>query len=628
MSTKRKLATALATAGLLAGIFGSTLAPVAQAKTLKAGLVQSEIRGNVEDDIQAVYYGNTLVDTSLTGSDSAPFAIYSPEYNDGQGAINNALCTYVDSTEIEATDGNDLIDSDDVSASVTTSGGLLVTGADQTGSYTGGWSSTASDWGTSYSDENVMDGVSFCVTANDDDTSVKLSVVTVKINGQVAATLNIQVIGPGKSISAVDRTGGWVAMNNNSIAKALQFTFKDAAGTSMWLPLVDATDYTVLDNGGGDNPIEIYWDAGYDSWYYYLQFYRDALSSGDEEVTGDSVDYNAQYRRADFDANFCDGDEDAIGSSHSVMAIMDRDDDYSGELSAKDFKSNVITIKCSAAGDEAVVTGIDFGAVTTIELGGSTPLYVRIQDGYGNPMGLGSAETIDPGFNDGYIYNPYTEDDAAAFIPSPLHVDDSVPYDTDSERWLVNHGANFEYEATSDLNATCDGGTWEDGTEDGNAPTSGDDLTDYMKAGPDNAGAGNVIVCYYASNIMEDLGTNYVKLPLAYPYPSGLAGILGNSAVTFKASINVVRDMGATSAFGAALKVGKKTVSITGPVGAKVTFVVEDSAGNVKTYLRTVDAADKKAKFVFKKAGTFDVYAMFGDNVTPIARIKVLAKYL
>jgi hypothetical protein len=193
---------------------------------------------------------------------------------------------------------------------------------------------------------------------------------------------------------------------------------------------------------------------------------------------------------------------------------------------------------------------------------------------------------------------------------------------------LINHGANTEYESSSDSNASCDGGTWEDGIEDGNAPTSGDDLTDYMKAGPDNAGAGKMIVCYYASNLTEDLGTNYIKLPLAYPYPSALAGAIGNSPVTFKASINVVRDTGATSAFGTALKVGKKTVSITGPVGAKVTFVVEDSAGNVKTYVRTVDATDKKAKFVFKKAGTFDVYAMYGDSLTPLARIKVLAKYL
>jgi len=381
-------------------------------------------------------------------------------------------------------------------------------------------------------------------------------------------------------------------------------------------------------DGGGDNPIETTWDAGYDSWYYYLEFYRDSMSTGDEDVSGGSVDYNTQFRRADFDSDFCNDDEDAIGSSHTVMAVMDRDDDYEGEISAKDFKSNVITINCSAKGDEAVVTGIDFGAVTEIELGGSTELYVNIQDGYGNPMGIGSHETIDPGFNDGLIYNPYYEDDAAAFIPSPMHVDDSLPYDTDNERWLINHGANTEYDADDDLNASCDGGTWEDGIEDGNAPTYGDDLSDYMVAGPDNAGAGKLIVCYYASNLTEDLGTNYIKLPLAYPYPSGLAGIIGNSPVTFKASINVVRDTGATSAFGTALKVGKKTVSITGPVGAKVTFVVEDSAGNVKTYVRTVDAADKKAKFVFKKAGTFDVYAMYGDSLTPLARIKVLCEHL
>jgi len=616
------MATALATAGLLAGIFGSTLAPVAQAATLKAGLVQSEIRANVIDDIQDVWYGNTQADTYLNGSATAPFAIYSPYYNDGEGNVNEALCTYVGESDIQALDGTPFLEVDDVSANVTTSGGLLVSGEDSNGYLV--YSGTAADWGTSYSDENVMDGISFCVTANDDDASVKNSVVTLKINGQVAATLNIQVIGPGKKITAVDRTGGWVAMNNNSIAKALQFTFTDAAGTSMFLPLADATDLTVLSDGA-DNPIEVTWDTGYDSYYNYLEFYRDSLSLGDAAVSGDSVDYNAQFRRADFDSDFCNGDEDAIGSTHSVMAVMDRDDASEGYLSAKDFKSNVITINCSAAGDEAVVTGIDFGSVTSVELGGVVPLYMRVQDGYGNPMGIGSDETIDPGFSDGYIYSPYAYDDSSAFIPSPLHT--HINIDTDNEQWMVVDGANFEVESVSDANTTCDG-QWYDGTEEGTVLSYGDSIDQYLVAGPDNAGAGNVVICYYASNLTEDLGTNYVKLPLTYPYPSGLAGIIGNSPVTFKASINVVRDTGATSAFGTALKVGKKTVSITGPVGAKVTFVVEDSAGNVKTYVRTVDAADKKAKFVFKKAGTFDVYAMFGDSLTPLARIKVLAKYL
>jgi len=623
------MATALATAGLLAGIFGSTLAPVAQAATFKAGLVQSEIRGNVEGDIQDVVYGYDS-QTYNDGSAALPYVIYSPIYNDGEGNVDEALCTYVNSSEIEAIDGNDLIDSEDVAATVTTSGGLLVAGADQTGSYDGDWSGTAADWGTSYSDENVNDGVSFCVTANDDDTAVKNSVVTVKINGQKAADFNVTIVGPGKKITAADRTGGWVAMNNNSIAKALQFTFTDAAGTSMFFPLADADTLAVDSDysGGGDvNLIEQYWDVGYDSWWYYLEFYRDAVGPGDENDSGGAVDYNGQFRRADFDSNFCNGDEDAIASTHTVLAVMDRDDASEGYLSAKDFKANPITVSCSAAGDEAVVTGIDFGSVTQIELGGATPLNVHIQDGYGNPMGIGSDETIDPGFSEGYLYSPYVWDNSTAFFPSPLHVDNSVPYDTDYERWMVNQGANFEYEATTDANTTCDG-TWYSGFEDGNVPEYNDNLADYLVAGPDNSGAGNVIVCYYASTMMEDLGTNYVSLPLAYPYPSALAGIIGTSPVTFKASINLVRDTGATSAFGAALKVGKKTVSITGPIGAKVTFVVEDSAGNVKTYLRTVDAVDKKAKFVFKKAGTFDVYAMFGDSLTPLARIKVLAKYL
>jgi hypothetical protein len=136
----------------------------------------------------------------------------------------------------------------------------------------------------------------------------------------------------------------------------------------------------------------------------------------------------------------------------------------------------------------------------------------------------------------------------------------------------------------------------------------------------DAAGAGSVRICYYASQIDSDLGVNSVKLVMSHPYSDAVAGIIGNSPLTARASITVTAESGV--ALGTTVKVGKKTVSVTGRVGSKVTFVVESSAGVTKTYSRIV-GADGKAKFVFKVRGTFDVYAMQGDSITELSRISV-----
>jgi hypothetical protein len=147
-------------------------------------------------------------------------------------------------------------------------------------------------------------------------------------------------------------------------------------------------------------------------------------------------------------------------------------------------------------------------------------------------------------------------------------------------------------------------------------------MVDYMGTTDDAAGAGSVRICYYASQISSDLGVNSVKLVMNYPYSSYVADTLhvGPSPLTVRASITVTAESGV--ALGATVKVGKKTVSVTGRVGSKVTFVVESSAGVTKTYSRIV-GADGKAKFVFKVRGTFDVYAMQGDSITELSRISV-----
>ena len=87
MSIKHKLATALATAGLLAGIFGSTLAPVAQAasSSINTKLIASELHGNLANDFQNWWYGND----AAAGTTVDPSVIYAPENNDGGSATGS-----------------------------------------------------------------------------------------------------------------------------------------------------------------------------------------------------------------------------------------------------------------------------------------------------------------------------------------------------------------------------------------------------------------------------------------------------------------------------------------------------------------------------------------------------------
>jgi len=615
----RKLATALATAGLLAGIFGSTLAPVAQGAGWAVTAAKLEIQANFEGDINDGWYGNA----SATGTAGNPLDMYAPITNDGgalgTGAIDDTytVCSYIDVTDIEDLAGNDLTDTDDVSASVTATGGLLIYGEDNNAIST---STEEADYATSYSDNNVLNGVAFCLAPADDDDAYD-SVVTVKIQGVQVGQWNIRVYGPGQSMTLTDRTGGWIAMDNAVVDDALRIAFLDKANHNIFLGLrEDSTN-----DSDAETLIEDYWLDGYEASLdtaSNLVYAVDVTAAGSlfsDGLTGyDALNEGSHYRNVDITDggdSLCSSDRDSVGDSHTVYAVMDYTD--GGEFSTNDKKSNGITLKCSDDGYFAEVVGWDFGTAKTVELGDSIPMYLHIGDGSGNPMGLGGAATDFSGFkeyNNGYPYFDELSgngDPVFSFGPSHTQSDDADYY--------VYNGAILEMEDPADANTTC--GTPD--TEDEDTWGENLDATDYLVAGDDNAGAGVVLMCYTASQLNEDLGVNWLKARSEYPWTDFATGYLDNAPKSFTASITLVKPgTGTAAGFGTSVKVGKRTVSVTGPVGAKITFVVENSAGVVRTYNRLVEA-DGKAKFRFKVRGTFDVYAMYGDEITGISTIKV-----
>jgi len=610
------MATALATAGLLAGIFGSTLAPVAQASGVNVKKIWASLTdtANVYDDWYD-YKGDTPASGATSYPDGDPWVIYAPVYNDGladTGSISYAACSGVIDNDIEDLAGNNLSDDNEVFVEVSATGGALVS----LYANGGGYSNDYADWSVgSTSFEAGTGGFDVCVTAPDDDSSFA-STITVKVNGAALKPIYAVIVGPAQTMTLQDKTiaagtldtHGWIAMDNNQVDYAARLRVFDKQGANMVSWLYDKTE------------IEDYAISGYESAGYGIEYIIGNPANGSDFTT--DVEEGAALKKVDANANFCDSATDDTGDLKTITPVWDYD--FIGTLSTPDKKqtAGAITLGCSADGSEAFVSGLDFGQATTVAAGDVTSLFIRMDDGYGNRLGLGTTFGLNPGLRDSrpFYYN-YEIDSPAGLMPTPSHFyKDS---NTDTEAWLDDSGALFEYEyqgvegGGTAVNNTCSP-TW--GDEDYYAPSGGDDLTDYMNTTDDAAGAGSVRVCYYASQIPSDLGVNSVKMPLYYPYDDSVFAIYGSSQVTYKASITVTADNGAP--LGAAVKVGKKTVSITGAIGSKVTFVVENSAGVVKNYTRIV-GADGKAKFVFKVKGTFDVYAMQGDSMTDLARITV-----
>jgi len=613
------MATALATAGLLAGIFGSTLAPVAQAAgNVNVKKIWTELTdpANVYDD----WYEHGLTEASATGAtaypDGDPWVIYAPYYNDGaatDGSIDWAACSGVGDGSIEDLAGDDISSNDDVTVSVSATGGALVSLYTNGGGYSGDyvdWSvgSTSLDVGSS--------GFDVCVTAPDDDSSFATT-LTVKVNGEALKPIYAVIIGPAQTATLQDKTiaagtadtHGWIAMDNNQVDYAARLRVFDKQGANMisWIgTLSDVEDYAI---------------SGYESDGYNVEYTVGAQPKGSDFST--LVEAGASAKKVDVNADFCLSAADEVGDLKVVTPVFDYDGGGTLTSSDKVQTAGAITLGCSADGSEAVVSGIDFGLAKTVAAGDVTSLYIRMDDGYGHPLGLGTDYDLDPGFSDGLFFYQYWLDYSTPFIPSPVHwlsqtaAPTGVGGNYDNESWLANDGAVFEYEDNGDLDASCNPMPM---NEEDDAPTSGDYLTNWLGTSDDMAGAGSVRICYYASQVPSDLGVNSVKLVMDYPYSSDVADIYGPSPTTVKASITVTSESGV--ALGTFVKVGKKTVSVTGRVGSKVTFVVESATGVVKTYSRIV-GTDGKAKFVFKVSGTFDVYAMQGESMTDLARIKV-----
>jgi hypothetical protein len=576
VSIKNKLVTAVTTAGLLAGLFGSAFVPAARgastdvdATAIKASFAEAED-------------GYTPATYTPTGSATKPYVLYAPDSNDGlaaETAVLDFVCFEIAEADLVDKAGDPLSDQDDVTASVTAAGNIIFQAAD---------SALASDvdttdeddYGTAaYTDSIVEDGIAFCATVADDDLTGS-GVVTVKVNNVTVRTVNIKVVGPAVKATPASLVGGWVAMNNIAVASAMSVAYTDAAGTNLYtagISVADIDTYVLRGHEGG---------AGID---YYL----DDVSTGATDNTTD-VTIGTSIRRIDVEADFCDDANQEIGDTRTVYVVLDYSDN--GTKGSSDVVSNGVSIRCSDEAANWELTGLAFEDAT-VDLGGYTYLTITVEDGSGNPLGVG----VDADLTFNGTDNAFTMDgDATIASFFPIEATGGIYDEFAAQLWTI------------DADAECDS----DNTTVDNSFV-GDD-TNLLEAG-------KVFLCYQAS--YNESGTAVIRMPLDV-YEGSSADLVAQQTVS--ASITVVDPTeGAGAVVSTAATIARNaaksiaTITIPAAAGKLVTITIENvKTGATKTYYRKAAAVTGVAKFTLRKAGKWEVFASYSNLVTDTVKLK------
>lgn len=412
MSIKNKFATAVATASLLAGLFGSAFVPSALAGRASATPV-------VKPAVTEAYAGSDVTSAATTTATAAgkarAFGFYS-----GENAGGSAAASINPSTKTTANDdasiGFELFSTTVAGAGGTLFDFSLADGRDLDLSATSSNSGVLVAWAYNALGANALctdlDGVGAATTfaATDtvsgvepkfDDgsqakfylclaaasaTTAATSTITVKANGITAATVTVTAVGPITSVtlSAVD--GASVAEENDSVASFWQIVAKDAAGTVVNGKTASTTRAAGVSTlaldfiGDGDNPENA---SG-------VQI--NPLSDGVAEArVGGYAQYftlHSQICKEDTGlaaSGEAEGDGDA-GKSYAVKVAYDADDDV---------VSSSVTILCTGGWDGATVSSVSVdataGDLVYEDADGYHDIYITavIKDAAGRLMGAG-----------------------------------------------------------------------------------------------------------------------------------------------------------------------------------------------------------------------------------------------
>ena len=346
MSIKNKFATAVATASLLAGLFGSAFVPSASAAIVEdADAVLPKYTTLTEGS--EVHQAGTAKSFGFQSEDSDDLAVNVNAYIDialYSAGSNGAGTTGYDfddtvkneSAQLRAVSSNSNVnvgwayDNDEDPASTEACNGDITVGTTSTFTDIEGTDGAGLD-----DDETFR----LCF-AGETDATAATSTITVTVNGVVATTFSVTAVGPVASIQASITDGfKYLAEDNAYLDEWLTIIVKDAAGvqingaaTTVSNESIDLYDWADNPDNQQDDPVAVF----------------------DTSMSGDTIGIGTAYVGYDVDADACvtesgpgEGDGDA-GNSYAVKF-----EDASGDI-----VSNAVTITCTLNSDGARVTAV------------------------------------------------------------------------------------------------------------------------------------------------------------------------------------------------------------------------------------------------------------------------------
>lgn len=390
MSIKRKFVTAITTAGLLAGLFGSAFVPSAAAGVNDPDLDYTyaylESYGNGIDD---GYLASATADDAGDSSGAPKFSLDNVSWWAPYGMVTK-------NSEYDDYDSEDF----SIGFEVRNSSDDPVQTVDLVATATGGafefaWPYTDNsedmeqcknpnlDWTTtSQSKENVtQDGVNddidsyadaeglyfLCVrskNAFDGDSGV----LTVKANGTTIATIDVTVFGDIDSIALSTKHGiTSIADNNDAIGDFWNVLFKDNAGQTLnvngdenWNYVPGLYNYETdeyLDSDGTGNG----YCEDYDAECLEPTGSAREYNSDDEIIDWFEYGFGEHESRMALEADVCDAGD--IGETYTVVAEF-------GNLDGARVRSNGVNIKCSDDISEFEVTDLKMEYTSSDTLSG------------------------------------------------------------------------------------------------------------------------------------------------------------------------------------------------------------------------------------------------------------------
>jgi hypothetical protein len=584
VSIKNKLVTAVTTAGLLAGLFGSAFVPAARAAGTDwdADAAATPTVFYDMDHDAAFDAGTSKTTKDGAGTSSYPYFLFSPVVNDGgsDGAAmvapgelsvlgNTDNCSGGANDDAFCDENGDLLSGTVTAQAVGTAGIVLyVTDGAACSADEDDYTATSNSVNINADADIANEPFLVCVGASDDSTN-GAGTVTIKVNGVALDPIYVSLVGPATGIT-LSASYSFLALDPAADSDAA-FTYKFSNGSysdlndvygaagSVGISNADLVSYESGDNRGDDLDVIIDGDA----------VNLAAATAGLDDESSDSAD----AIEADGTNELCDSAAAGLfpsepGDTHTISVFVDEDADSNKD--SDELASNSVTVTCTGDGTEAVVTGAAFD-VSSAKLASVDSAYVTftVEDGYGNKQGyLGDAQTLDFG-TDTFSYEPFVLDDAGDIT-----------------------AASTGTMASVDIMVIVDGVGSVDGTDgfEYTVPTT-------LKG-----------MHYVTINLSDsDLGTT-----VAVADSWTLSIDITSAAVSGSSSASIA----------AGPKLKTATITISAAAGKLVTVTIEKvSTGKTFTYYRKANASGV-AKFTIRRAGTWEVFASYGDTVTDTVTLK------